>query len=99
MAIEMLHDNILVSVQPRKEKTESGIILPDTVGDSEILQGVVENFSVDGKKSEYSGEYGNITEFECGNTILFKKQNSFELKMHDKMYRVVKYGDVIAVVL
>ncbi len=94
MTIKPLSDHILIEPTTQKEKTESGILLPDTAEKESPEQGEVIAVGP-GKKNEA----GNIVPLEVkqGDKVLFTKYGPNEIKIDDKEYLIAKEEDILAI--
>lgn len=95
MNIKPLSDHILIEPIGQKEKTETGIILPDTVEKERPEQGKVIAVGP-GKKTKS----GNIVPLEVkeGDKVLFTKYGPNEIKVGDKEYLIAKEEDILAII-
>ena len=83
-----LGENVLVEVQKKENKTETGIVLPDTVDGEKSQEGTV--IAV--------GESEKISKsIQKGSRVIFAKYSGAELKFEDKEYLLLKAEDVLAV--
>ena len=93
MNIKPLSDYILIEPIKEEEKTESGILLPETVDKERPEQGKVIAVGP-GKRNES----GNIIpmEVKVGQKVLFTKYAPNEIKVDDKEYLIAKQEDILA---
>ena len=96
MKLKPLSDRVLVEKIEKEEKTESGIILPDTTKDESPVQGKV--VAIGSGKVNDNGE--KITpSVKVGDKILFKQGYGIdEIKIDDKEYLVMKEEDIIGII-
>ena len=94
MKIKPLLDNILIEPEPQKEKTESGILLPDTAGKEDPEQGKV--IAVGPGKKDKSGQFISI-EVKKGDIVFFTKFSANEIKVEDKKYLIVEQKYIFAI--
>ncbi|MFH1611948.1 MAG: co-chaperone GroES [bacterium] len=90
MNIKPLGDRILIEPISAEEKTEGGIILPDTVSKDKPEQGKVVAIG-DGKEVM-------ALRLREGDVVLFTKYGPNEIKVGDKEYLIAKEEDILAVV-
>lgn len=84
--IRPLADRVLIEPISTEEKTESGIVLPDTVSKEKPEQGKVIAI---GKKVETVRE---------NDIVIFTKYGPNEVKVKDKEYLIAKEEDILAIV-
>ena len=93
MKLRPLGDKVVLKHQEAEEKTQSGIILPDSAKEKPqeaIVIAVGGGEEVDGKKTEmYVKE---------GDKVIFSKYAGTEVKLEDKEYTIVSQKDIIAIV-
>ena len=77
-----------------EEKTESGILLPDTVDKEKPEQGKV--IAVGPGKTADDGKIIPVSVKE-GDTVLFTKYGPHEFKINDKEYLIAREDDILAV--
>ena len=94
MAFRPLHDRVLVRRLEAQEKTEGGIIIPDTAKEKPQEGEVV---SVG---SGTRGEDGNVTplDLKAGDKILFGKWSGSEVKLDGEDLIIMKESDVLGVI-
>lgn len=94
MKIQPLGDRILVEVLEAKERTKSGIVLPDTAKEKPQEAKVISvgkgRTSDDGKKI--------APEVSAGDKILFGKYSGTEITMDEKEYLILREEDILAIV-
>lgn len=91
-AIKPLSDHILLETV--EEKTESGIILPESVEKEKPEQGRV--VAVGPGKLDEHGKRVPL-EVKKGDMVLFKKYGPDEVKIGDKEYLIAKEEDILAI--
>ena len=94
MKIKPLHDRILVQRLEEEEKTESGIIIPDTAKEKPVMGKVIA--VGDGRILE-NGQKQPLTVKE-GDKILFGKYAGTEVKIKGEEYLIMREDDVLAVI-
>lgn len=94
MKIQPLQDRVVVEVLEAKEKTKSGIVLPDTAKEKPQEAKVIAV-----GKGKVSDEGKVISpEVKVGDVILFGKYTGTEITMDDKEYLILKEEDILAIV-
>ena len=94
MNIQPLGDRILVEVLEAKEKTKSGIVLPDTAKEKPQEAKVVAV-----GKGRVSDEGKTIApELKVGDKVLFGKYTGTEITIDEKEYLILKEEDILAVI-
>ncbi len=82
MAFKPLMDRVLVEPMEMEEKTESGIIIPDTAKDKPQQGTVV--------------EVGDDVELvKKGDVVVFEKYAGNELKIDDKKFIILKEDEIL----
>ena len=94
MAIQPLHDRIIVEAAPKEEKTASGIILPDTAQEKPQRGTVI---AVGPGKRLDSGQLATI-DIQVGDTVLYGKYGGTEVKVDGDELLVMREEDVMAVI-
>jgi len=93
-SITPLNDKILIKPVTKEEKTESGIILPDTASkerpeEGEILAIGPGGLSEDGKRL-------SIDDLKTGDVVVFTKYGPQEIKVDGEELLLVSYKDILA---
>ncbi len=86
MNIRPLADRVLIEPTSTEEKTESGIILPETVSQEKPEQG----------KVVAVGE--KVATVRKNDVVIFTKYGPNEVKVKDKEYLIAKEEDILAIV-
>jgi chaperonin GroES len=94
MQIKPLSDHIVIEPLKQEEKTESGIILPDTAEKERPEQGKV--IAVGPGKKTDDGKVIPI-DINVGDTVLFTKYGPNEVKVGDKEYLIAKEDDILGI--
>lgn len=94
MALQPLHDRIIVEAAAKEEKTASGIILPDSAQEKP-QRGTV--LAVGPGKRLDSGQLAPI-DIKKGDTVLYGKYGGTEVTVDGKDYVILRADDVLAVV-
>lgn len=95
MQIKPLSDHILIEPARADEKTEAGILLPDTASKEKSEQGVIIAVG-DGKKTDD----GKIVPMSVkkGDKVLFTKYGPSEIKVDGKEYLIATESDILAII-
>jgi len=90
-----LFDKVLVEKIDDKKQTESGIILPDSAKDSNLIKGKVIALG-SGKRNKK----GEKTSFEVkeGEVIIFKEYSADEIKIEEKNYYIVGEENILGII-
>ncbi len=89
MNIKPLADRVLIEPISVEDKTESGIILPETADKEKPEQGKVVAVGPGKKDKPVNVKVGDI--------VLFTKYVPNEIKVKDKEYLIAKEEDILAV--
>ncbi len=94
MHIKPLGDRVVIKMVETEEKTKSGIILP---GSAQEKPQVAEIVAV----GPGTNEDGNVVEMEVkvGDHVLVSKYAGTEVKIEGQTYTILKYSDILAVVV
>lgn len=95
MKIKPLGDYIVIEPISQEEKTESGILLPETAEKERPEQGRV--IAVGPGKMLSSGKRKPM-EVKVGDKVLFTKYGPNEIKVGDKEYLIAKEEDILAII-
>ncbi len=82
MAFKPLMDRVLVEPQDLEQKTESGIIIPDTAKEKP-QQGVVIEVGED------------VEKVQKGDVVVYEKYAGNEIKIDDKKYVILKEDEIL----
>ena len=86
--IQPLGENVLVKIEAKESKTESGLYLPESASGERGQQGVVVAV---GTHEEMA--------VKKGDTVIFKRYGSSEeVKIDDKEHVILSYKDILAIV-
>ncbi len=94
MTIKPLSDHIVIEVSKQEEKTESGILLPETAEREKPEQGKV--IAVGPGRMLSSGKR-IAPEVKVGDIVLFTKYGPNEVKVGDKEYLIAREEDILAI--
>ncbi len=92
--IKPLSNHIFIEVIEEEKKTESGIVLPETVEKEKPVKGKIV-FAGPGKMKE-NGERIPMS-VKAGDVVLFKKYGPDEIEIEGKKYLVGEEEDILAV--
>ena len=92
--IKPLGERIVVEVQEKAAKTESGLFLPDTAKEKP-QEGVV--LAVGGGKVLESGAVAPM-EVKVGDRVLFAKYTGNEVKVDDKNLLIIRQADILGII-
>lgn len=93
MALQPLHDRIVIEAAAKEEKTASGIILPDTAQEKPLKGTVIA--AGPGKRLD-SGQLAPIG-VSVGEVVLYGKYAGTEVAVDGKDYIILRADDVLAV--
>ncbi len=94
MNIKPLSDHLLIEPVTAKEKTKSGIFLPETIEKERPEQGTV--VAVGPGKKTSSGKI-ILLEVKVGDKVLFTKYGPNEIELDDKNYLIAREEDILAI--
>ncbi len=89
VSVKPLADRVLIEPQEAEEKTESGIIIPDTAKEKPQQGKVV---------AVGKGTKDEVMEVNEGDTVLYGKYAGNELKLEGKDYLIMRQSDILAIV-
>ena len=93
MKLKPLGDNVVLQHKAAEEKTQSGIILPDSAKEKPqeaVVIAVGPGKDVDGKRVEM--------QVKEGDKVIYSKYSGTEVKFEEEEYVIVSQNDIIAVV-
>jgi chaperonin GroES len=93
MAIQPLHDRIIVEAAAKEERSAGGIILPDTAQEKPQRGKVI---AVGPGKRLDSGQLAPVG-VNVGDTVLYGKYSGTEVKVDGTDYVILRAEDVLAV--
>ncbi len=94
MKIRPLYDRILVQRIEEEQRTESGIIIPDTAKEKPIMGKVI---AVGDGRLMDNGQIQPLKVKE-GDKILFSKYAGTEIKIKGEEYLIMREDDVLAII-
>ena len=92
--VKPLNDKLLVRPHTAEEKTESGIILPETATKERPEEGEV--LAVGPGAKDEKGSRVEIDDIHVGDTIVFTKYGPQEIKIDGEELLLVAYKDILA---
>ena len=93
MKLRPLGDKVVLKYQEAEEKTQSGIILPDSAKEKPqdaVVIAVGQGKGEDGKDIEM--------QVKVGDKVIYSKYAGTEIKLDDEEYIIVDQNDIIAIV-
>lgn len=95
MKIHPLDDRVLIEPMTREEKTDSGIILPDTAEKERPEQGKV--MAVGPGKTDSDGKRLPM-DIKKNDIVLFTKYGPNEVKIDQNEYLIARQDEILAVI-
>jgi chaperonin GroES len=95
MAIQPLHDRIILEASAKEERSAGGIILPDTAQEKP-QRGTV--LAVGPGKRLDSGQLAPV-DVKTGDLVLYGKYAGTEVKVDGKDYIILRAEDILAVLV
>ena len=93
MAIQPLHDRIILEAAQKEERSAGGIILPDTAQEKPQRGKVL---AVGPGKRLDSGQLAPV-DVKVGDTVLYGKYGGTEVKVDGSDYVILRAEDILAV--
>jgi chaperonin GroES len=93
MQLKPLGDRVVLKQQEAEEKTQSGIILPDSAKEKPQAAVVV----AVGPGKEENG-HKTVMQVKEGDKVIYSKYSGTEVKCGEEAYIIVSQNDIIAVV-
>jgi chaperonin GroES len=90
MKLEPLGNRVVLKKEDSKEKTNSGIILPETAEEKRSQQGLVVALGKGRKLSRLN--------LKKGNKVLFKEFGPTEIEVDKVEYLVADHDDILAII-
>lgn len=94
MKIRPLYDRLLVRRLEAEEKTQGGIIIPDTAKEKPLVASVV---AVGEGRFNDDGELRSLT-VQTGNRVLISKYAGTEVKIEGTEHIIIREDDVLGIV-
>ena len=94
MALQPLHDRIIVEAAAKEQTTAGGIILPDTAQEKPQRGKVL---AVGPGKRLDSGQLAPV-DVKTGDTVLYGKYSGTEVNVEGKDYVIIRADEILAVV-
>ena len=95
MKIKPLADHILIEPIEEGEKTESGILLPESAEKEKPQEGKV--IAVGPGRKTSSGKIIPV-DVKVGDRVIFTKYGPTEVEIDDKKYLIAKEEDILAII-
>ncbi len=92
MKIKPLFDRVVLKALPQKQKTQSGLILPESSGERPMLAKVI--YAGDGGQTD--GKQ-NPMYVKVGDTVLFSRYGGIEFKLEEEQLIVIRQSDILLV--
>ncbi len=93
--IKPLGDRVLVRPLSKEEKTDSGIIIPDTAKEEKPQEGEI--IAVGPGRLNEKGERVPM-QVKVGDQVMFRKYSPDEIKIEEETYLIVSESDILAVI-
>lgn len=93
MQLKPLGERVVLKQQEAEEKTQSGIILPDSAKEKPqtvVVIAVGPGSEKDGKKAEM--------QVKEGDRVIYSQYSGTDVKLEDEEYIIVNQSDIIAIV-
>jgi len=95
MKVKPLRNRVLIKPDSQREKTESGILIPQTADKKKPVPGKV--VAVGSGRKTSSGETIPL-EVEKGDRVLYNKFGAKEIKVKDEKLLLAKEQDILAII-
>jgi chaperonin GroES len=95
MKIKPLSDYVLIEPETQEEKTQSGILLPDTADKEKPEMGKV--VAVGSGKKTPEGKILPI-DVKVGDVVFFTKYGPTEIEVDKKKYLIAREEDILAII-
>ena len=92
MKIKPLFDRVLLSPLEKKHQTQSGIFIPETVGDEPLMATVI----AIGDGDFFDGENCEIA-VSVGDKVLYNKYGASNIKIDNKEYIILRQSDILCI--
>jgi len=92
MKVKPLDDRVLVKPMESEEKTEGGIVLPDTAKEKP-MKGTIE--AVGGGKLLKGGNRAQLS-VKVGDRVIYGKYAGHDIKIEGVEYKIMKEEDILA---
>lgn len=93
MNFKPLFDRVVIKNLEKNNKTKSGIIIPESVGDEPVLGEVIAIGSGDG----YEGEKKIPMAVSVGDRVLYNKYGATNFKCDDENFVILRQSDILGV--
>lgn len=95
MNIKPLSNHILIEPDTKEEKTESGILLPETAEKDRPENGKV--VAVGPGRKTSAGKIISL-DVKVGDRVIFTKYGPNEIEIEDKKYLIAREDDILAII-
>jgi len=95
MNIKPLYDRVVIKPQAKKEKTESGIYIPETVDKERPQMGEI--IAVGEGKIMSNGDVKPL-KVKVGDKVLFSKYGPTEITLEGEEYLITKEEELLAII-
>ena len=95
MNIQPLSDHVLIEPNKNEKKTESGILLPETIDKDRPEQGKI--IAVGPGRKDPKGTLVPM-EVKVGQEVIFSKYGPNEIKVDNKEYLIAKEENILAII-
>ena len=96
VSIKPLEDRILVQTLDAEQTTASGLVIPDTAKEKP-QEGKV--LAVGPGRFDEDGEKRIPLDIKVGDTVIYSKYGGTDVKVDDVEYKILKAGDIYAVLV
>ncbi len=88
MRVKPLDDRVLIKVLEAEDRTESGIIIPDTAKEKPIIGEVIE-----------VGTDEDLRELlKTGDKVLFAKYGGEDITVNNQEYKMIQRADILGII-
>jgi len=94
MKLKPLDDRVVVKPQEAEEKTQGGIVLPDTAKEKPLMGKVV---AVGTGKLLDNGKRAQMS-VKKGNTVLYGKYGGSDIEIDNQEYKILHESEILGVV-
>ena len=93
MKIKPLFDRVLLKNIEKKNQTNSGLFIPESVGDEPLHAKVIEV----GTGDFFDGEKYEIA-VSVGDTVIYNKYGATTIKFNDEEYVILRQSDILCII-
>ncbi|OHD54148.1 MAG: co-chaperone GroES [Spirochaetes bacterium GWF1_51_8] len=87
MSVKPLGNRVLIKMEEKKTKTQSGIIIPETANQEKTTEGIVDAIGTD-----------EAITVKKGDKVIYDKYAGTQIKIDDKDFLLLSMDDILAVV-